>query len=71
MTVHSARLIDFPESGSDPEALTRWVSNYFFPPTPTGAANAHSILSGAAPVIQTEKMPLILQVSFTEAASWK
>jgi len=64
MVVHSARLIDFPESGSDPEALTRWVSNYFFPPTPTGTTNARSALSGATPVIQTEKMPLVLQVIF-------
>ena len=59
---HSTRLIDFPETGGDSEALTRWVSDYFFPPSPTSASNAHSALSGAVPIVQTVKMPLILQV---------
>ncbi|KIM32150.1 hypothetical protein M408DRAFT_326807 [Serendipita vermifera MAFF 305830] len=54
------RLIDFPQLGTNPEALTRWVSNYFFPPTPT-AGNINSTLNGAVPIIQTNKMPLILQ----------
>lgn len=54
-----SRLVDFPQSGADPEVLPRWVANYFFPPKSTG--NIQSALSGASPVVQTEKAPLILQ----------
>ncbi|KAG8755885.1 hypothetical protein FRC14_003588 [Serendipita sp. 396] len=54
-----ARLIDFPQSGNDPEVVTRWVANYFFPPRATG--NAFTALSSVSPIVQTDKPPLILQ----------